>query len=240
MINEHEGHGFVKAEGSASIKSDDGITWGVLGFTSYNQELYKVLNEGLTRLPTNKRDTFKAEADSILGSMRLEHSKPTTFDEFERVLNQGMLPPAWGIRPNNQKPHPRDVLAAWGQRTLPQGKRTPWTNVATFFSWLGHQPAFIDVQWDRISRKYSFAVLNAKRALSGVDEPSLKAKMLMMDIGTFTGGMNSDFWAKLDLTPWGSESERLRQVADLRLQQLIAKNSPYVTDCRNRWNAILR
>ncbi len=234
VINRHEGHGFVIAEGSKSIKTDDGITWGVLGFTSFNKELYHVLDAGLKRVPAGRRADFAREADKIL-SVTEGDSKPTSYAEFEKALRTGLAIHPW----KDARPNANDPLANWGLKNLPDKKRIPWSNVEAFFGWLGNQKPIVDEQWLRISSKYAYTTNLAKRALKG-GTPSLRAKMLFMDMYTFSSGISSTEWKLLEQMKWGTEEQRLRQCTDIVLERLKANGSRYEDDCRRRWDSIIR
>lgn len=232
-VNDNEGHGFTLAQGSKHTRTDDGITWGLLGFTSFNGELYRVLAQGFAGMSAAERRAFDHQADRILQTRLDDKCKPTSVASFWQAFESGrkLTQNSGAVRPN-----PDDALATWALYVTPTGK-TLYSNVQAFFGWLGTQPSMVGAQWARALEGYRSNVERCRTALNG-REPSSIAKELFMDIYTFSNGLTPSQWRELGQMDWNTEKERMNQVVVLVLNRLRANKSKHYESCRERWTTI--
>ncbi|MFD0893684.1 hypothetical protein KBB96_09095 [Luteolibacter ambystomatis] len=235
-VNVHEGHGFTLAQGEANTKTDDGVTWGLLGFTSFDGDIYNVLEGGLSRMSAADKAELERDGNAILGSRIDSNSKPTDVRAFLVAVDRGKHIGRDGapIRRRN----PADALATWALRVNADGKKTPWTNVQAFFGWLGERPYMIKAQWQAAEGRYNASVNQARRALGGRTPGSI-SKKLFVDIYTFSGGLDDAGWSQLLAMPWQGEAGRMREAVEIVLRRLGPGN-PHYRNCKTRWYSILQ
>ncbi|UVK50214.1 peptidoglycan-binding protein (plasmid) [Mesorhizobium sp. AR02] len=224
-----EGTWFTASEGSAGTITDDGVTWGLIGFTSSNGEVQKLLR--------GFKDSNSSDWDSLTSKLLTQERAET----LESCIASSAA---------------RACFGDWGLSPVKHGKnivKVVKPDTKAFLTALGDEPAMRRQQLAQAKARYwdGAALPLLKRAFEVDDVSGLspQSAALAYDMRVFSNGptgpaeldektgkrVRYDGLAELDAIKWKTEKERLKQIADVTIDRLTRYGSPHVAGAKRRW-----
>ena len=228
LTMKNEGTDYDKAEGSRQTLTDDGVTFGAIGFTSRNGELYEVLKETIA--------LSGAPFDFVV-------RRPAGLEEASRFWDAYRA--GWEVllvpRDSRKLPFPHgtdDPLAKWALEptTFPSGKpaKTPREVALKILKAIGSVDDCRTVQRARAYQSYRDYTAFASRWFSKPGyTPSREVKAFVFDLLVLSDGPPGDgAWR---MASWHSEKERVTQIVKATTERLRKDGSAHAKTAPSRW-----